>query len=78
MFDHELCGGALLASNLGVNGCKRGIVMKLQGNSFPSIAQLQDRYLGTGRKNDATLAEGALSFRDILTKKTDVIQELER
>lgn len=48
--------------------------MKLQGNSFPSIAQLQDQYLGAGRKKDVTPAKGSLSFQDILTKKTDVIQ----
>ena len=49
--------------------------MKLQGNSFPSIAQLQDQYLGTGRKKDTAPVKGSLSFQDILTKKTDVIQE---
>ncbi|MCM1268293.1 MAG: flagellar protein [Bacteroidales bacterium] len=49
--------------------------MKIQGNSFPSIAQLQDQYLSTDRKKEVTPVKGALSFQDILTKKTDVIQE---
>ncbi|MCM1235287.1 MAG: flagellar protein, partial [Ruminococcus flavefaciens] len=49
--------------------------MKIQGNSFPSIAQLQDQYLSPGRKKEVTPDKGALSFQDILTKKTDGIQE---
>lgn len=49
--------------------------MKIQGSSFPSIEQLQDQYLKTGRSRDGAPAPGGISFQDILTKKTDGIEE---
>lgn len=45
--------------------------MKIQGNAFPSIEQLQNQYLGRGR-NGASIP-GGVSFQDILSKKTDGI-----
>ncbi|MCI9346736.1 MAG: flagellar protein [Lachnospiraceae bacterium] len=45
--------------------------MKIQGSSFPSIEQLQDQYLKTGRSRDGAPAPGGISFQDILSKKTD-------
>ncbi len=47
--------------------------MKIQGSSFPSIEQLQDQYLKTGRSRDGAPAQGGVSFQDILSKKTDRI-----
>ncbi len=46
--------------------------MKIQGSSFPSIEQLQDQYLKTGRSRDGAPAQGGVSCRDILqTKQPD-------
>ncbi len=47
--------------------------MKIQGSSFPSIEQLKDQYLKTGRSMEGVPAPGGISFQDILTKKTDGI-----
>jgi len=47
--------------------------MKIQGSSFPSIEQLKDQYLKTGRSRDGAPAQGSISFQDILSKKTDRI-----
>lgn len=47
--------------------------MKIQSSSFPSIEQLQDQYLGTGRAKGSLPAPGSISFQDILSKKTDGI-----
>ncbi len=49
--------------------------MKIQGSSFPSIEQLQDQYLKTGRSKDGAPAQGGISFRDILSTKTDGMQQ---
>ena len=49
--------------------------MKIQGSSFPSIEQLQDQYLKTGRSRDGAPAQGGISFQDILSGKTAGIQE---
>lgn len=49
--------------------------MKIQGSSFPSIEQLQDQYLKTGRFRDGAPVQGGVSFRDILSTKTDGIQQ---
>lgn len=47
--------------------------MKIQSSSFPSIEQLQDQYLNTGRAKANAPAPGGISFQDILSKKTDGI-----
>lgn len=49
--------------------------MKIQGSSFPSIEQLQDQYLKQGRGKVGAPAQGGVSFQDILSKKTDGMQE---
>ena len=49
--------------------------MKIQGSSFPSIEQLQDQYLKTGRFKDEAPASGGISFQDILSKKTDGMEQ---
>lgn len=49
--------------------------MKIQGSSFPSIEQLQDQYLNTGRAKGSTPAPGGVSFQDILAGKRDGIQQ---
>ena len=49
--------------------------MKIQGSSFPSIEQLQDQYLKTGRSKDGAPVQGSVSFRDILSTKTDGMQQ---
>ncbi len=49
--------------------------MKIQGSSFPSIGQLQDQYLKTGRGKGSVPAPGGISFQDILTKKTDGMEQ---
>lgn len=49
--------------------------MKIQGSSFPSIEQLQDQYLNTGRSKGSASAPGGVSFQDILAGKTDGIQQ---
>ncbi len=49
--------------------------MKIQGSSFPSIEQLQDQYLKTGRSRDGAPVQGSVSFREILSTKTDGIQQ---
>ncbi len=47
--------------------------MKIQGSSFPSIEQLQNQYLNTGRAKSGAPTQGDISFQDILSKKTDGI-----
>ena len=49
--------------------------MKIHGSSFPSIEQLQDQYLSTGRAKGSAPAPGGVSFQDILAGKTDGIQQ---
>ncbi len=49
--------------------------MKIQGSSFPSIEQLQDQYLNTGRAKGSAPVPGGVSFQDILAGKTDGIQQ---
>lgn len=47
--------------------------MKIQNGNFPSIEQLQDQYLKSGRTAAGKTAENGLSFRDIL-KRTAVTE----
>lgn len=49
--------------------------MKIQGNPFLSIEQLQDQYLQTGRPKSGALTSEGLSFQDILSGKKNDIQE---
>ena len=49
--------------------------MKIQNGQFLSIEQLQDQYLKTGRSRDGAPAQGGVSFRDILSTKTDGMQQ---
>ncbi len=48
--------------------------MKIQGNQFLSIEQLQEQYLNAGRQKPAPKANG-LSFQDILSGKTETIRK---
>lgn len=48
--------------------------MKIQGNQFLSMEQLQDQYLNTGRQQAGALKPNAASFQDILSGKTDSIR----
>lgn len=48
--------------------------MKIQGNQFLSIEQLQDQYLKTGRQQTGAPGQDQTSFRDILSGKTDSIR----
>lgn len=48
--------------------------MKIQGNQFPSIEQLQDQYLNTGRQQAGALKQDGPSFQDILSGKTEDIR----
>lgn len=48
--------------------------MKIQGNQFLSIEQLQDQYLKAGRQQAGALKQNELSFQDILSGKTDHIR----
>lgn len=48
--------------------------MKIQGNQFLSIEQLQDQYLKTGRQQTGVPEQDQTSFRDILSGKTDSIR----
>lgn len=49
--------------------------MKIQGNQFLSIEQLQDQYLNRNRQQSAALTSDGLSFQDILSGKTDSAKE---
>lgn len=49
--------------------------MKIQGNPFLSIEQLQDQYLHGGRPQGSALTQDGLSFQDILSGKKNSIQE---
>ncbi len=49
--------------------------MKIQGNQFLSIEQLQDQYLKQNRQQTETLNKNGLSFQDILSSKTEGTQE---
>ena len=49
--------------------------MKIQGNPFLSIEQLQDQYLHGGRPQGTALTQEGLSFQDILSGKKSSIQE---
>lgn len=49
--------------------------MKIQGNQFLSLEQLQDQYLSQNRQQTASLSKSGLSFQDILSSKTDSTQE---
>lgn len=49
--------------------------MKIQGNQFLSLEQLQDQYLSQNRQQMASLSKSGLSFQDILSSKTDSTQE---
>ena len=48
--------------------------MKIQGNQFLSIEQLQEQYLNADRQKPAPKANG-LSFQDILSGKTETIRK---
>ncbi|MBD5475345.1 MAG: flagellar protein [Lachnospiraceae bacterium] len=48
--------------------------MKIQGNQFLSIEQLQDQYLKTGRQQAGAPKPNTTSFQDILSGKTDSIR----
>lgn len=48
--------------------------MKIQGNQFLSIEQLQDQYLKTGRQQAGAPWSNTTSFQDILSGKTDSIR----
>lgn len=48
--------------------------MKIQGNQFLSMEQLQDQYLYTGRQQAGALKPNTASFQDILSGKTDSIR----
>lgn len=45
--------------------------MKIQNNQFPSLEQIQDRFLNQGRQTAGELKQNGLSFQDILSKKTE-------
>ncbi len=47
--------------------------MKIQNNQFPSLEQIQDRFLNQGRQTAGELKQNGLSFRDILSKKTESV-----
>ncbi len=49
--------------------------MKIQGNSFLSIEQLQDQYLHGNKPKGSALTQEGLSFQDILSGKKSNIQE---
>lgn len=49
--------------------------MKIQGNQFLSLEQLQDQYLSRDRQQPASVGKNGLSFHDILSSKTDSVQE---
>mgnify|MGYP002510594570 CR=1 FL=1 len=49
--------------------------MKIQGNQFLSIEQLQDRYLNAGRQQAGAPKSDGVSFQDILSGKTDNIRD---
>ena len=49
--------------------------MKIQGNPFLSIEQLQDQYLNGNRPKGSALTQEGLSFQDILSGKKSSIQE---
>lgn len=49
--------------------------MRVQGNGFPSIEQLQDQYLSQTRPKSGAPVMPGISFQDILTKKADDIQD---
>ena len=51
--------------------------MKIQGNQFLSIEQLQDQYLNRNRQQSAALTSDGLSFQDILSGKTESAKETE-
>ena len=46
--------------------------MKIQGNPFLSIEQLQDQYLNGNRPKGSALTQEGLSFQDILSGSFDV------
>ena len=48
--------------------------MKIQGNQFLSIEQLQDQYLHAGRQQAGAPKPNTASFQDILSGKTDSIR----
>ncbi len=47
--------------------------MKIQNNQFPSLEQIQDRFLNQGRQTAGELKQNGLSFQDILSKKTESV-----
>ena len=49
--------------------------MKIQGNQFLSIEQLQHQYLGASRQKTQEAGAQAPSFQDILSGKTDGISK---
>ncbi len=49
--------------------------MKIQGNPFLSIEQLQDQYLNGNRPKGSALTQEGLSFQDILSGKKSNIEE---
>lgn len=49
--------------------------MKIQGNQFLSIEQLQHQYLSAGRQKTPEAGAQAPSFQDILSGKTDGISK---
>ncbi|MBP3475567.1 MAG: flagellar protein [Lachnospiraceae bacterium] len=49
--------------------------MKIQGNQFLSLEQLQDQYLSQNRQQTASVSKNGLSFQDILSSKTDSTPE---
>ena len=49
--------------------------MKIQGNQFLSIEQLQHQYLSAGRQKTQEAGAQAPSFQDILSGKTDGISK---
>ena len=49
--------------------------MKIQGNPFLSIEQLQDQYLQGNKPKGSALTQEGLSFQDILSGKKSNIEE---
>ena len=49
--------------------------MKIQGNPFLSIEQLQDQYLHGNKPKGSALTQEGLSFQDILSGKKSNIEE---
>lgn len=49
--------------------------MKIQGNQFLSIEQLQDQYLNQNRQQTGSLDKNGMSFQDILSSKTEGTKE---